>query len=84
MLENGVHAAPVRWKVVKALVAHQDFAGTGIFKSGNDAQQRGFSRSTLAQDGEKFPLGNLQGNIAQDGRLPERLGDIADGEQRRS
>ena len=84
MLENGVDAAPVGRKVVEALAAHQNFAGTGAFESGDDAQQRGFARTALAQDGEKFSLGNLQGNVAQDGRLPERLGDIADGEQRRS
>ena len=83
MLENRVHAAPVRWQVVEALAAHQNFAGTGTFKSGDDAQQRGFAGTAFAQDGEEFSLGDLQGNIAQDGILPERLGDIADGEQGR-
>jgi hypothetical protein len=66
---------------VEALVGHPDFAGGGLFESGEDAEERGFAGAALAEDGEEFTFGDFEGDIAENDVFAEVFRDGADGEQ---
>jgi hypothetical protein len=53
-----------------------------MLESGDDSQQCGFTGAAFAEDGEEFPGGDFERDVAQDGVLAERLGDISDAQQR--
>jgi hypothetical protein len=80
-LKDGIHAAAERRELIQPLAAHEYFAAVGGFESRNDAQQSGFAGSALAQNGEEFALGYLQGNIFQDRVVAERFRDVANVQQ---
>ena len=82
MLEHRIYPAAVGRQIVEALASHKNFAGSGAFETGNDAEQRRFARTTFAQDGEEFSLCHLQRDVAQHCGLAERLRQVADLEQR--
>ncbi len=82
VLEDGIDPAPIGRQMIEALAAHENFARSCALEAGNDAQQGRLSRTAFTQDGEEFSLGYLQGDVTQHGGLAERLGQVADLEQR--
>src|SRR6476646_10326566 len=79
-LKNCIDAPSVWRQGVKPPATHPYFAGSRLLESGNDAQERCFARSAFAEDSEKFPFGNIQGNAVKDRVFAEGFGDGADGE----
>ena len=73
MLEDSVHAALVGRKRVEALAVHPDFAGSGLFESGDQAKQSGFAGAAFTEQGEKFARGDLQRKSFRTSRAPKRL-----------
>lgn len=65
--------------MIEALSSHQDFAGVDGFKAGDDAQESCFAGAALAEDGEEFAFGDIEGDAAKDRGFSERLGEVADG-----
>src|SRR5579863_6925471 len=84
VLEDRVHPTTVRRLSVQTLVAHPDFASGGALEAGDDAQQRRFSGTALAENGEEFALGDVEGNFPQNHVLTKTLGHVADAQQRDS
>src|SRR6185437_2455460 len=82
-LKNCIDAPSVWRQGVKPPATHPYFAGSRLLESGNDAQERCFARSAFAEDSEKFPFGNIQGNAVKDRVFAEGFGDGADGEESR-
>jgi len=78
ILKDCIHAPPEGRLLVESLCAHPYFAGGGRFKSGDDAEQRRFSRAAFSQDGEEFTFSDLQRHVAQHNIAAKLLGNIAD------
>ncbi len=81
VLEDCVHLAFVGRKGIEAVAFHPEFAGGGVFESGDDAEERGFSRAAFAEDGEEFAFGDVESDVAEDDVLAKGFGDVLDFEQ---
>src|SRR6266404_3683075 len=83
-LEDGIHAALVGRERIEALVAHPDFAGGGLFETGNEAEKRGLARAALAEESKKFASGDSQRDILEDLGGAETFRHAADFQKRGS
>src|SRR5215475_9246335 len=81
MLEHRVYRPPVRRQLVQALILDPEFTGSRVFESSNNTEKRGLARTALAQDCQKLPLRNLQGNVAEHYVFSETLCDIPNVQQ---
>src|SRR4030095_3871768 len=84
LLKDGVDAAAERRQQVEPLAAHPDFAFVELLESGNQSQQRGFSRSALAQNREECALDDVDGHAAQHLDRPEAFSYDSYGEKGRT
>ena len=49
VLKDSVYSPFVGRKGVQPLAGHPDFAGSGLFETGDEAQKRGFAGTALAE-----------------------------------
>ncbi len=82
ILEDGVHAACIGRERVETLVAHPDFAGGGLFETGDQAEKRGLAGTACAEQREEFAGGDLQRNIFEDLGGAETFRHAADFQKR--
>ena len=82
MLEDGVDAAFVGRKRIEASAGHPDFAGGGLFETGDEAEKSGLSGTAFAEQGEEFSGGDPEGNIFENFAATELFGDVAQFEER--
>ena len=76
-LKDGVHGTLVRWQVFDFVTIKVDGASRGVLKPCNHPQQGGFATTGRPQQGEKFIVRNVEGNIADRRKVTEILADIA-------
>src|SRR5882724_11736075 len=81
MLENGIHRPLVRRQRIQSPAPHPKLARSRLLKTGNHAQQSGLARTRFPENSQELSRSDFQGNIAQNVRLAENLGYVADGEQ---
>src|ERR1700693_1219622 len=82
ILEDGVDAAAIGRKCVEAHATHPDFAGSGLFETGDEAEQRGFAGAAFAEKGEEFTGSNGERNIFEDAVGAEIFSDVTSFQQR--
>ena len=82
MLEDSVDAAFVGRKSIEAGAMHPDFAGGGLFESGDQAEKCGLAGTAFAEQGEKFAGGDFERKSFQNFARAEALADGANFEQR--
>src|SRR6516225_5240987 len=81
VLENGVDAALVGRKGVQTFAVHPDFAGGGLFETGDEAEEGGLAGAAFAEKGKEFARSDLQRDMSQNFAPAEALGDVAHFEQ---
>src|SRR6266481_61297 len=81
ILEDGVHAAFVGRESVQAFAAHPELATRGLFETGDQSEQCGFTGTTFAEQGKELTGGNFERDVLQDFARAETFGDVADFEQ---
>ena len=52
-----------------------DFAGVGLFQTGNDSQNRRLAAARGAQQNQRFTFGNIKGDVFEHTRLAKALAD---------
>jgi hypothetical protein len=82
MLKHRVDPAPVSRQGVEAFSAHPEFAGSGLFESGDQPQQGGFAGAALAKKRKEFARGNIQRNFLEYFAWPKTLGHRANFKER--
>ena len=82
ILEDSVDATAIRRKGVETRATHPNFAGGGLFETGDEAEQRGFSGAAFAEKGEEFTGGDFETNIFEDALGTEIFGDVTNFQQR--
>lgn len=82
VLENKSGLALVGGEIcdIAALKKNAPVAGIGEFQSGNDTEQRGLARAAWAEEGDEFPLADVEGDIAKCGMEAESFGDVLYGD----
>ncbi len=78
MLEDESHLALAGGGVGGVLVVEADGAAVGNFEAGDDAQQRGLSRTRWPEQRHQFALLDAQADILQRFERAVGLADVAD------
>ena len=82
VLENKAGLALVGGEIgdIAALKKNTAVAGVGEFQSGNDTEQRGLAGAAWAEEGDEFPVADVEGYTAQSGMEAESFGDVLYGD----
>src|SRR5262249_6880182 len=85
ILKDRIYASSIGRLLIEPFTAplacHPQLARSRALESCNDAKQRSLARSALAENRQKFTLGDLQRNVFQDGILAKTFGDGTNGKQ---